>query len=246
MCPPVFRIKAIFLMGRMPTHESDQRWRSGSTLSRSKRNLLRTTRERHFVAYLAKRFADTRAEETLKKYMDQFLEAASLPEQLRLLGRIRRLFAVVYASAAQAIDYGVLPWGKKATLKAILACMKDAMDQLTANFSDSSNGDGERIKSDDVLVAEFKRRVRRCQIRAHRAKWRKTTFDGKTTEESGRVHSDNAARTGPLPAAQQSNGDVVSTCDDAQTPQCGSSFSRDAKGGTTSGHKHTTNSYRSA
>ena len=117
-----------------------------------------------FRTYLAKRFADTRAEETLKKYMDQFLEAASLPEQLRLLGRIRRLFAVVYASAAQAIDYGVLPWGKKATLKAILACVKDAMDQLTANFSDSSSGDGEQIKSDDVLVAEFKRRFEHAQF----------------------------------------------------------------------------------
>jgi putative DNA primase/helicase len=112
-----------------------------------------------FRTYLAKRFADQRAEETLKKYMDQFLEAASLPEQLRWLGRIRRLFAVVYASAAQAIDYGVLPWRKETTRKAILACMTDAMDQLTANFSDSSNGSGERIKSDDALLAEFKRRV---------------------------------------------------------------------------------------
>ena len=91
--------------------------------------------------------------------MDQFLEAASLPEQFRWLGRMRRLFAVVYASAAQAIDYGVLPWSKKATLKAILACMTDAMDQLTANFSDSPDGGVERIKSDDALVAEFKRRV---------------------------------------------------------------------------------------
>jgi hypothetical protein len=53
--------------------------------------------------------------------MDQFSEMASLPEQFRWLGRMRRLFAVVYASAAQAIDYGVLPWSKKATLKAILA-----------------------------------------------------------------------------------------------------------------------------
>ena len=91
-----------------------------------------------FRAYLAKRCADKRAEETLKKYMDRFLEAAPLPKQFRWLGRIRRLFAVVYASAAQAIDYGVLPWSKKATLNAILACMTDAMDQLTANFSDSS------------------------------------------------------------------------------------------------------------
>jgi hypothetical protein len=110
-----------------------------------------------FRTYLAKRFADKRAEATLKSYMTQFLDAAALPEQSRWLGRIRRFFAAVYASAAQAIDYGVLPWSKKATLKAILACMTDAMDQLTANFSDSSNGDGEPIKSDDALVAEFKR-----------------------------------------------------------------------------------------
>ena len=110
-----------------------------------------------FRTYLAKRFADKRAEETLKNYMDQFLEAAALPEQLRWLGRMRRLFAVVYASAAQAIDYGVLPWSKKATLKAILACMTDAMDQLAANFSDAPDGGSERIKSDDALAAEFKR-----------------------------------------------------------------------------------------
>lgn len=57
-----------------------------------------------FRAYLAKRCADKRAEETLKKYMNQFLEAASLPEQFRWLGRMRRLFAVVYASAAQATE----------------------------------------------------------------------------------------------------------------------------------------------
>jgi hypothetical protein len=47
-----------------------------------------------FRTYLARRFADKRAEETLKSNMDQFLEAAALPEQFRWLGRIRRLFAV--------------------------------------------------------------------------------------------------------------------------------------------------------
>ena len=87
-------------------------------------------------AYLAKRFADGRAEEMLKRYMDEFVLAAALPKEFRWLGRIRRLFAVVYASAAHAIDYGVLPWSKKATRDAIIACMTDAMDQLTANFSE--------------------------------------------------------------------------------------------------------------
>jgi hypothetical protein len=109
-------------------------------------------------AYLAKRCADERAEETLNEYMDRFLEAAPLPSQFRWLGRMRRLFAVVYASAAQAIDYSLLPWSKRAALDAIIACMTDAMDQLTANVSDSADG-AERIKSDDTLVAEFKRRM---------------------------------------------------------------------------------------
>jgi Domain of unknown function (DUF927) len=110
-------------------------------------------------AYLSKRCADERAEETLKDYMDRFLEAAPLPRQFRWLGRIRRLFAVVYASAAQAIDYGVLPWSKKATRDAIIACMIDAMDQLAANFSDSPDSGAERANSEETLVAEFKRRV---------------------------------------------------------------------------------------
>jgi Domain of unknown function (DUF927) len=111
-----------------------------------------------YRTYLAKRFADKGAEATLTSYMAQFLEAAVLPEQLRWLGRIRRFFAVVYASAAQAIDYGVLPWRKRATLKTILSCMTDAMDQLTATFPDTTDG-VEPNKSDDLLLAEFKRRV---------------------------------------------------------------------------------------
>ena len=111
-----------------------------------------------FRAYLAKRCPDKLAEETLKKYMDEFLQEAALPEQYRWLGRMRRLFAVVYASAAQAIDYDVLPWSKKATLKAIVACMSDAMDQLTTNVAETRGGDAAQKEADDTLVAEFKRR----------------------------------------------------------------------------------------
>jgi len=44
---------------------------------------------------LRKRVADTAADETLKKYMAEFINAAPLDEELRWLGRIRRLFAVV-------------------------------------------------------------------------------------------------------------------------------------------------------
>ena len=198
-----------------------------------------------FRTYLAKRFADKRAEETLKSYMDQFLEAAPLPKQLRWLGRIRRLFGVVYASAAQAIDYGVLPWGKKATLKAILACMTDAMDQLTANFSDSE-WRWRTIKSDDALVAEFKRRMEDAKFVRIERNSQKPHSTVKRMKKSRRVHPDYGAWTGQIPASQQSTGDLVSRCDDAQAPQYSSPFSRDIKGRETDGYKHTTNSYRSA
>ena len=80
-----------------------------------------------FRKHLKPRRDDADAERTLKAYMDQFIDASPVPESLRAAGRIRRRLAVMYASAAQAIDYEVLPWGKRATLKEIKACLYDAL-----------------------------------------------------------------------------------------------------------------------
>ena len=112
-----------------------------------------------YRAYLTKRQADKTLIETLNKYIAEYIAAMPLPDQFRWLGRIRRFFAVVYASAALAIDYGILPWGKKSTLKAIGACMADAMEQLTANSGGASDTSTKEIKSNKVLLAEFKQRV---------------------------------------------------------------------------------------
>jgi hypothetical protein len=110
-------------------------------------------------AYLAKRVSDKAARASLKRYMQEFTDNAPLPVQQRWLGRIQRLFAVVYASAAQAIDYGVLPWSKKSTLDAIRACMIDAMQQLIANSGSGTEGDQGGAQSDQSMLAEFKRRL---------------------------------------------------------------------------------------
>ncbi len=112
-----------------------------------------------YRAYLTKRTADKTAIATLDKYIAEYIEAASLPEQFRWLGRIRKYFAVVYASAALAIDYRILPWDKKSTLKAIAACMTDAMEQLTENTGGAPDASTKEIKSNAVLLAEFKQRV---------------------------------------------------------------------------------------
>jgi Domain of unknown function (DUF927) len=110
-------------------------------------------------AYLAKRACDKTAKATLKRYMKEYADRAPLPGQQRWLGRIRRLFAAVYAGAAQAIDYQVLPWGKKTTLTAIRACMADAMKQLNANSAKESERDRGSMQSEQSTLAEFNRRL---------------------------------------------------------------------------------------
>jgi putative DNA primase/helicase len=112
-----------------------------------------------FRAYLTKRAADKGARAALKAYMADYVAAAPLPGQQRWLARIQRLFAVVYAGAAQAIDYGILPWSKRSTLRAIKNCMDDAMDQLIAASGEASVLDAHSNQSDQSLITEFKRRV---------------------------------------------------------------------------------------
>jgi hypothetical protein len=109
-------------------------------------------------AYLAKRVSDKAARANLKRYMKEFTDNAPLPDQQRWLG-IQRLFAVVYAGAAQAIDYGVLPWGKKSTLSAIRVCMIDAMQQMIANAGSDAASDRGGVQSDKSILVEFNRRL---------------------------------------------------------------------------------------
>jgi hypothetical protein len=112
-----------------------------------------------FRAYLTKRAADKGARAALKAYMADYVAAAPLPGQQRWLARIQRLFAVVYAGAAQAIDYGILPWEKKFTLSAIKNCMDDAMDQLITAAGEASVLDAHSNQSDQSLIAEFERGI---------------------------------------------------------------------------------------
>jgi hypothetical protein len=90
--------------------------------------------------------------------MESYFAKTPLPSQETWLGRIQKYFAVTYASAAQAIDYGVVPWSRPATLEAIGCCMSDAMDQLLR----SSGGTSRRSPkdSDSALLSEFKEQMK--------------------------------------------------------------------------------------
>jgi hypothetical protein len=66
----------------------------------------------------------------LRKYMRVFETQSPVLADHRAFYRIRTSFAVLYAAAALTIDYNILPWKKKTTLKAIRKCMKPAFDVL--------------------------------------------------------------------------------------------------------------------
>ena len=72
--------------------------------------------------------ADGRDTVALRKYMRVFEQLSPVPADHRAFYRIRTSFAVLYAAAALAIDYNILPWKKKPTLKDIRKCMKLAFD----------------------------------------------------------------------------------------------------------------------
>ena len=66
----------------------------------------------------------------LKTYKEQFERDAVLPNGHNAHYRVRSNFAAMYAAAALAIDYGILPWKKRPTFRAIKRCMRLALATL--------------------------------------------------------------------------------------------------------------------
>ena len=109
-----------------------------------------------YRAYLARLITDNKAERVLRNYMAQYFSAAPVPEQYRWLRRIARYFAAIYASAALAIDYGILPWNKDKTLVDIRRCMEDAIEQLIASFESGPSSDAVHDQDDESELKKFK------------------------------------------------------------------------------------------
>jgi hypothetical protein len=80
---------------------------------------------------------DAGAVSTLKGYMADFEARSSAPVIENADRRILKNFAVIYAAAALAIDYGILPWKKTPTLKAIDKCMVASCDAFSLLQGDS-------------------------------------------------------------------------------------------------------------
>jgi len=85
----------------------------------------------HAIRALLKKYVkDSNGLKRLQQYMDKFEARAKIPASHNAHLRVRHNFAVIFAAAALAIDYGILPWTKKATFRAIKKCMILALATL--------------------------------------------------------------------------------------------------------------------
>ena len=115
----------------------------GKTLRETTKDLVESIRAnaiKHqghaFRKLLEKYVNDQHGLERLKAYKQQFERDAVLPDKHNAHYRVRSNFAVTYAAAALSIDYGILPWKKRPTFRAIEKCMRLALATLTTGANE--------------------------------------------------------------------------------------------------------------
>lgn len=82
-------------------------------------------------AFLDQLVKDKNWEATVRGYKAQFESEVKAPDE-RAIYRIRSNFAVIWAAAALAIDYKLLPWKKRGTLRAIEKCFRRCVAALAS------------------------------------------------------------------------------------------------------------------
>ena len=133
-----------------------------------------------FRELLAKFVNDPNGLEHLRAYKEQFERDAMLPDRHNAHYRVRSNFAVMYAAAALSIDYGILPWKKRPTFRAIEKCMRLALATLaTGDKEPAATAPAvdphrvgrilkERLAEAELLVVTPKQKVTDEQARARR------------------------------------------------------------------------------
>lgn len=96
-------------------------------------------------------------------YIKDFEKACAVASNDRAGNRISRCFAAVYAGAALAVDYGVLPWKKKTTQAAYIRYLQAALKLLNEGQSKPDR------PSQGALTASLKDHINGCDKR----KWRR-------------------------------------------------------------------------
>jgi hypothetical protein len=133
-----------------------------------------------FREFLDRYFGDPEALSKVRAYKDEFEKKVSVPSTNAAL-RIRSNFALIWAAAAMAIDYGVLPWEKSPTFRAVEKCLRKAFDAVTANNATASPVDTAtsilRKLKERLETADVRKVVLRKKITPQRAR-RRLAVDG--------------------------------------------------------------------
>lgn len=79
-----------------------------------------------------------KATKRLRLWVEEFEDAAKHIITESSIGRMASSFALIYAAARLAIDYDILPWKPKATLRDILKCYLDAVAELQRQAGQSA------------------------------------------------------------------------------------------------------------
>ena len=116
--------------------------------------------------------------EHLRTYKEQFERDAVLPDAHNAYYRVRSNFAGMYAAAALAIDYKILPWEKRPTFRAIEKCMRLALTTLATGAKEPAAAMPaidtrnlgrtlmKRIAEAELVTVKPKQKVTEAQARA--------------------------------------------------------------------------------
>jgi uncharacterized protein (DUF927 family) len=109
----------------------------GNSIPETTKQLVETLRidaikyQGHAIRALLQRYvSDPHGLDALKKHKQQFERQAVIPDAHNAHYRVRSNFAAMYAAAALAIDYEILPWRKQSTFRAIEQSMRLALATL--------------------------------------------------------------------------------------------------------------------
>ena len=114
-------------------------------------------------AYLERLTKDKNWEAKVRSYKDQFEAEVKAPE-LKAVYRIRSNFAIIWAAAALAIDYKILPWKKARAFKAIAKCFRRAVAALQSPATTEAAQSGASNSAN--VLRTLKEKLDQCDLRS--------------------------------------------------------------------------------
>jgi hypothetical protein len=133
-----------------------------------------------FHEFLRQYLNDVKALSKVRAYKGQF-ESNVIVASSNAALRIRSNFALIWAAAAMAIDYGVLPWKKPPMFRAVEKCLRKALDVIEAGKAPASAADAATsilvALNDKLKKANLRKVVLRQQITPQQAS-RRVKADG--------------------------------------------------------------------